>query len=351
MILVELPVEIMFLDAMFRVAKEAARDLMGQNAVGVILFGSLAKGTIDEMSDVDLAVVLEGEIKVRNPEVRHVEGFEVEIWRYSIEHFKHVFEDEKYRRKEDSWFLASLWISLLREGIILEDPKGILGEWKKKALAWKWELSEILPVFNKSESCLKVAEESYRRGIVFEGIVAVRDACFNLAIVEIMLQGDIPSIRPKDLYSRLIQRNFREFFDEVQGLKNLKKQYDKELLVELKELLDIYWKEPRGARTEYLNAVKSLARGKTKEALLNARSSAFYVGRRILRIKGKSIPFKLYDAKTHLEMMSILKDCKEFIKLYQKLHNMNIDKNYLKKCIKSTAVEINRLKLKAYNLK
>lgn len=75
MILVELPVEIMFLDAMFRVAKEAARDLMGQNAVGVILFGSLAKGTIDEMSDVDLAVVLEGEIKVRNPEVRHVEGF------------------------------------------------------------------------------------------------------------------------------------------------------------------------------------------------------------------------------------------------------------------------------------
>ncbi|RLE97510.1 MAG: hypothetical protein DRJ63_09035 [Thermoprotei archaeon] len=233
---------------------------------------------------------------------------------------------------------------MLREGNILEDPKGVLKEWRKKATAWKWEPCEILPVLSKAESCLKTTEEVYKQNKVFEGTVAVRDACFNLAITEIMLQGEIPSIRPKDLYSKLTQRDFKEYFDEIQGLKNLKKQHVNELLKELKVLLDKYWKEPRGARTEYLNAVKSLARGKTREALLNARYSAFYIGRRILRTIGTKIPFKLYDAETHLKMLNILKDHRDFSTLYQRLHEPKISRNYLKKHINLIASKIAKLK-------
>ncbi|RLE97511.1 MAG: hypothetical protein DRJ63_09040 [Thermoprotei archaeon] len=57
----------MSLNAMLRVAREVAASLIDEKTIGIILFGSLAKGTVDTMSDIDLALVLEGETKVKKP--------------------------------------------------------------------------------------------------------------------------------------------------------------------------------------------------------------------------------------------------------------------------------------------
>ena len=300
-------------------AKRVARSLMNENSIGVVLFGSLAKNRADELSDLDLALIVKGgELGL---EKKNIEGVEVEVWRYDVKHFLHTFEDEKYRGQEDSWFISSLWVGLLREGVILEDPQGLLKKWRRKALDWKWKEREILPLVRKAKSCLRVAIEAYSQGKPFEGVVALRDCCYNLTNAQIMIHNGIPSVRPKDIYGEVKRIGLKEFFDRVQGLEGLKRNQVEGLLDEYRKLLDEIWKEPRGARTEYQNAVKSLTRGELEAALLNARYSAFYVGCRILRLEKRKILVRPYDAKSHLKMLREI-GRKDFIEIYRKLHRV-----------------------------
>ncbi len=303
---------------MVALAERVAHSLMDENTVGVVLFGSLARGRVDELSDLDLALVVEG--GEPGLEEKLIGGVRVEVWRYDIKHFLHTFEDEKYRGRDDSWFLSSLWVGLMREGVILEDPHGLLRKWRRQALDWRWRKEEILPLVRKAESCLRVAVGACSRERFFEGIIALRDCCYNLANAQIMIHNRIPSVRPKDIYRGVKQVGLKEFFDGIQGLEKLEKNRVERLLGELKRLLDDVWREPRGARTEYRNAVKSLARGELKVAVLNARYSAFFVGCRILQIEGEKTPVRLYDTETHLEMLDRLKGREGFIEVYRGLH-------------------------------
>ena len=89
-------------------AKRIARDILNENVIGIILFGSLARGNADELSDIDLALVVDGgELGL---EEKVIEGIKVEVWRYDIKHFLHTFEDGKYRKRDNSWFTLSLWL-------------------------------------------------------------------------------------------------------------------------------------------------------------------------------------------------------------------------------------------------
>jgi len=310
------------------VARRVAESIDHEGLVGVVLFGSLARGCVDEESDVDLAVVIEdGE---QGMEEVYVEGIRVEVWKYRVEHFRHTFEDGGYRGRRDSWFLASLWVRLLREGVVLRDPLGLLESWKRQALAWKWTKEEIAAVVRRAEDCLRTAIDAYNEGLVFRGVVAVRDSCYNLAMAWIMSRGGVPSIRPKDIYREVALTGLRELFREVQGLTDLSRVRVKELLGELRRLLDEVWKEPRGARTEYENAVKSLHRGRLGEAVLNARYSAFYLGLRMARRRGVRVPLRLYDAKYHLKILDELEGERRFMALYRELQEtMRLDSEYL----------------------
>ncbi len=314
-------------------ARQVARKLLSEDVAGVVLFGSFAKGKVDELSDLDIALIVKG--GKLGLEEKFIDGIRVEIWRYDIKHFLHTFEDEEYRRRSDSWFISSLWIRLLREGLILEDPYGLLSGWKRKALEWRWRKEEITPLIMKAESCLDVAIKAYSRGRLFEGVVALRDCCYNLANAQIMACNRIPSVRPKDIYREVEHLGFKKFFDSIQGLEGLERSRIEHMLSNLEKLLERVWKESRGARTEYENAVKSLARGELEVALLNARYSAFWIGCRILRMRKKSMSTGLYDAESHLKMLSELRDVGDFIEVYRKLHLVEeVSLEYLNKSIK-----------------
>ena len=221
--------------------------------------------------------------------------------------------------------------------MILEDPEGILRKWKKQALEWRWRKEEILPLVRKAEGCLRVARNAYGQKKPFEGVIALRDCCYNLANAWIMARNGVPSVRPKDIYREVKCARFKKLFDKVQGLEGITRTQVKDLLDELKDLLDEVWKEPRGARTEYRNAVKSLARGELCVAVLSARYSAFYVGHRILRLERGEVPIRPYDAESHLRMLEILNKLKrgDFIKIYRRLHGAErIDLKYLDESIR-----------------
>ena len=322
-------------------ARGILQDFANERVVGAILFGSFAKGIVDEISDLDLALIVEGEEGLKEIAVG---GLKVEVWKYSLKHFLHTFEDGKYRDREDSWFLTSLWIRLLREGIILEDPRGILGKWRNRALKWRWRRSEIAPVVDRAKRCVAVAKRTNSRGELFKGIVAIRDGLYNLTIAHIMALNRIPSIRPKDLYKEVEEVEFRKIFDRVQGLEDVDKCVVEELLSELGSLLNREWRSRRGARTEYENALRSLRRERPKEALLSARYCAFYIGVKILRNMGVKARLKLYDAEFHTSILDWLKDRKDFISIYYKLHaTRRLGHEYLGECIR--LVEENLMEL------
>ena len=313
-------------------ARDIARDLVEKEVVGAILFGSFAKGVVDEMSDLDLALIVEGEGGLKEVVV---EDLKVEVWEYNLKHFLHTFEDEEYRDREDSWFLTSLWIKILREGVILEDPRGILSKWRERALKWRWRREEIVPVVDRAKKCIAVAKRTSSRGELFKGIVAIRDSFYNLTIAYVMALNRIPSIRPKDLYEEVKEIEFKKMFDRVQGLEDVDRDLVEELLNELRDLLNRVGKSKRGARTEYENALKSLRRGKVKEALLNARYCAFYIGVKMLKDIGTKVRSNPYDAEFHTSLLDWLKDKRDFISTYYRLHaTRKLDHEYLNECIR-----------------
>ena len=322
-------------------ARDIVRDLVEKEVVGAILFGAFAKGVVDEMSDLDLALIVEGEGGLKEVVV---ENLKVEVWKYDLKHFLHTFEDEEYRDREDSWFLTSLWIKILREGVILEDPRGILSKWRDKALKWKWRRGEIVPVVDRAKKCIAVAKRSSSRGELFKGIVAIRDSFYNLTITYVMTLNRIPSIRPKDLYEEVKEIEFKKMFDRVQGLEDVDRDAVEELLNELRDLLNREWRGKRGARTEYKNALKSLRRGKVKEALLNARYCAFYIGVKILKDIGIKVRSNPYDAEFHTSLLDWLRDRRNFISTYYRLHaTRKLDNEYLDECIRLAEDSLVRL--------
>ncbi len=61
--------------------------LYGKRLINVILYGSFARGEATEGSDIDLVVILEGEVKTRErdrPHDRYYYGHKPETWGFNI---------------------------------------------------------------------------------------------------------------------------------------------------------------------------------------------------------------------------------------------------------------------------
>ena len=301
------------------------------NVIGIILFGSSARGEIDQFSDVDLAVVVSN--KDYDPKRRKIvlESVKpIEIWFYPENLFTKTFESNEFRSREDTWYRTSFWVEMLREGKILYDPLNRLTQWRSKALKWRWYRSEVKSLMERSFKNLQVSFQCYDP---IECLIALRDTVYTILIAYLMLKQKIPSVRPGDLYKKCKGTIVGEVFEEVQRPCNFSDiPY---YLLELGLFVEKYWLQPGGAKTELKNAFKNFYRGRMLESLLYSRYSAFFVGVSLLRLLGYNYRVRLYDALDHLTMVKLLRGS-DYYHFYRKLHSSLV--NVYKYSIKVSSI-------------
>ena len=101
------------IDAILKQCKQALQDLYGERFAGLVLYGSMARGDYHDESDIDLLVLLHGEV---NP-YREVWRIGEALYPIQLEHCERVISAkavsaEKYR--DSKW---SFFCHVRREGV------------------------------------------------------------------------------------------------------------------------------------------------------------------------------------------------------------------------------------------
>ena len=318
------------LQQMRNLAFSLSKNLMKENhTIGAILFGSVVTGNIHEKSDVDLAIIydIDAANMREGKEERRINNIEVQVWRYSINHFIHTFEDEKLRNKPNTWMWASLWVEYMKKGKILADTTGRLSEWREKARKWKWRPSETDPILNQALDNLQASTTYATRPDLFASLLCLRESMTCLAAAHIMKHNLIPSFRPKELWTKLNLLQTKEnavwnLFNFINDTSTINSRRVNQLLKPLSSFIDVEWgKEDRGTRTELENAYGCLRKQDYAGALLSGRYSAYWLGFHIINKQDDKLKAKICNGENHIKMMKKLGPIKpSFYSFYKKLH-------------------------------
>ena len=205
------------LGKMRHLADKLSDDLFKEKRVlGVLLYGSIVSGKIHEKSDIDIATIYDASddtYPLREEKV--IEGFKVDIWRYPINRFIQIFDDEKLRDKTSTWIRASPYLELMRDCRIIKDPKYKLYEWKAKAKNWKWRESEIKPVKKRITDSLQLLKDTVTMKDEFSLLLCLRDTTALLVSIYLMRSDLIPTWMPKDPWTTLINPLKRAGHEEI----------------------------------------------------------------------------------------------------------------------------------------
>lgn len=159
------------------VAERVATEL-NADAIGVALFGSVAKGTDHPHSDIDLIVAAENDPGVQ---VRQVEGRMVTLSRKSpadlAAAFTHPWE-------------AGAAVAAWRSARILTDPRGTMNRLQTQAAAWTWDALAVEADRWAARELVGLAEEVHK----IHGMLALdrpRAAAANRALIHLSLGGPL----------------------------------------------------------------------------------------------------------------------------------------------------------------
>ena len=111
-----------------------------KNVLGIMLFGSIARGTFNSYSDIDILVVVDGNVLTYFDKLEQIIK-EIDPMRQKlVAKGLHLYISEVILKKEDLAEFRPFYISLLEEGTILYEKDGILSEFisnlKKIRYAW-----------------------------------------------------------------------------------------------------------------------------------------------------------------------------------------------------------------------
>lgn len=111
-----------------------------KNVLGIMLFGSIARGTFNSYSDIDILVVVDGNVLTYFDKLEQIIK-EIDPTRQKlVAKGLHLYISEVILKKEDLAEFRPFYISLLEEGTILYEKDGILSEFisnlKKIRYAW-----------------------------------------------------------------------------------------------------------------------------------------------------------------------------------------------------------------------
>lgn len=286
--------------------------------VGAILFGSSVRDNVENIGDLDIALIYNAPPSTYPSNLKkNIDDIQVDIRMYPLKYFVDVFESSKCRDSSDTWFKTSLWIELMRNGIIISDKNNVLKKYKYMALKWRWRRSEIDPLICKGCSNLDIAE---REIDVFRKVLALRDATYIYAISYIMSRNLVPSFRPKDIVTkvRLIKnRDLKDIFYRIQGIESLDKVDLSRVVNSVDKFISQY--NSRGALVELRNAKKSLCKDDLESCMLSLRNSIKYLSYKLIY---RRFNYDFFNASSHLKMIDMLRQ--RYSKVYRFYKNIHL---------------------------
>ena len=294
--------------------------------VGVYLFGSAVYGGLDEESDVDVCFVYDRSEIRRSREVKELGGIRLDICRYPSDRFARVFEDERCRDNETTWFDASLWLGMMRGCEIIKDPHGMLRRWKEAARKWSWRDDEIRPLQRLFLKNLSAAHLLIQQENTLETLIFLREATSAAVYVRLMKENLLPYWDPRFLYRSLA--SFHRFkglvstFTIINELDVVTATRLRLLMNRLKCFVENEGGENVGVVTQFHNSQDGYWRRQYASSLLSARFSAFLLAPIMLakrHIGIEPLEERILDGGQHVVMINKLKSAKSFHDFYLSL--------------------------------
>ena len=285
--------------------KEESRS---ERVIGIVAFGSFARGIVQESSDVDLLVLRE-DVEEYSRMRQNEKGVLLEIHRWPAKMFSTPFTGGQSNVFQDAFCLA-----VMRDGRIIYDPKGILQRYKRFAQTHRLPRTRTRSLASKAQASLLLAQNLLEKGKIEGAEIEIRRAAEELARV-LLLEGDILEIVSPKYYLPHLRNESPDFYRTFREVHNLKKIHRDEveaaiqrvskwvgmIIDEIRRMGKEEWlrqgSAARGAQSELSNARDCLEKGDMEGAILQARYSAILLVSPVLRLlEGRSAdaPSKRY---------------------------------------------------------
>ena len=271
------------------------QESQNKEVVGILVFGSFAKGKVRETSDLDLLVVgkdTEGHSRTRQTR----KGIPLEIHRWPLKVFGKPFSGDLGNVLSDAFIFE-----VMRHGKIVYDPKGILQRFKTHAQTHRLPRSHMKSLLEQACKSLQFARNLLEKKELEGAELETRKAAEEIAKV-VLLEKDVTEIVPPKNYVpnlRNIAPDFYGVFREVHNLGFIRRNEVESAVQQISNWREkiaeearskgkadwLKWGKPlHGAKTELFNAQDCIESRDLDAAMLQARYSAMLITSPILRL-------------------------------------------------------------------
>lgn len=238
------------------------------DVVGVLVYGSYSIGNADDLSDIDVAVIL-GSGK------EYFEYLELEkdldIAYIPIRRLEEVVEESFNRSNHSLWLTHSLYLKILSTGKIIYDPQDLLARYQERIRHWKWMQEDIKNAVEQLHEIIEYAIEEYSSNNILEATILLGDAINLYIIIKEMKNNKIPSPQSKDLFDSAKKYGLLNQYTTVHRLRHIN---EKTVL----KVIDFLWRKNDPFIRRNLKSMKRLLiRREKNKALLVVRKSFFGV--------------------------------------------------------------------------
>ncbi len=200
--------------------------------IGIILYGSHALHRADNLSDMDITVVME----------KGKEYFEyIETGKQDLDiayiprqRFEKVLEEAYNRSNHSLWLTHSFYLRILATGRIIYDPYNMIKEYKKAIKQWKWTQKDLKNAREHLRETIEYALEEHRSKNILEYIILLGDAINIYLVIKEMMNNKVPSPQPKDLYDVANKYGILKQFITIHRLQHV----DERIIWNISRLID-----------------------------------------------------------------------------------------------------------------
>ena len=251
-------------NTLIKILDKAIENIDYKRVIGAIVFGSYVKGRIDELSDIDIAVITNDTGEVHK--YFQYNGIDIDLLLIPKKFFEEVLEEVDNRSNYTLWLTHTLYLKILKEGMIIHDTLNTLNTWIEYMGKWKWTKRDLEQAINHLYIILDKALELFDENMFFEAFLALRDSINQLPIIYELKNNVIPSPKAKDIYLAAGKYRLINKYIEIHGLKNIDNSLIKQVMGKASIVDNIY------IRRNIKKIMRELIRGNNQVALLEARN-------------------------------------------------------------------------------